>query len=479
MARCLDDQIVRQQISSHYPQARVREVIPEEDPLRLGEGEQAWSVDLAPEGPEYAPLRVFRDDDLLDPGSDPIIALLGALSNLNEGERVVARLLLRSLGPDWSAPHMKETVRGTREERGDPAPARQAEGSHMNGTAMAVLGLGALAIMRGYMWVRAGETWKAVLLGIGVVSGLALAGWAWQRWRGSRSRVYDPLLVREKVSRIAFDAEIQVVAVLPEGTRVQRAEELLGQVAAAYRHYDNPAGARFRVGKVRPMAPDPSILHPAGPGLFGRRSILGVREAAAMWHPPGEKDETPLVERSGSRTLLPSARSVRGGAYVGDTSSEDAGEDPLPPRSAPPAPPLRGPHAHGQVHADGPHRVPQDDGKSRGQGRRRHRRGRSPRRPGGRAARTGPGIAHRPRQADRPGRRLSFARDQSARHPHLLGPRPDGRLGGEGRQGIVGPVGTEDAVDHRADRQDPARGQRAYGGGRPVHHPRRPAAALG
>ena len=331
MARCLDDRIVRQQISSHYPQARVREVIPEEDPLRLGEGEQAWSVDLAPEGPEYAPLRVFRDDDLLDPGSDPIIALLGALSNLNEGERVVARLLLRSLGPDWSAPHMKETVRGTREERGDPAPARQAEGSHINGTAMAVLGLGALTIMRGYMWVRAGETWKAVLLGIGVVSGLAVAGWAWQKWKKGRSRVYDPLLVREKVSRIAFDAEIQVVAVLPEGTRVQRAEELLGQVAAAYRHYDNPAGARIKVGKARPVAPDPSIPHPAGPGLFGRRSILGVREAAAMWHPPGEKDETPLVERSGSRTLLPSAGSVRGGAYVGDTSSETPGKIHFPP----------------------------------------------------------------------------------------------------------------------------------------------------
>ena len=196
---------------------------------------------------------------------------------------------------------------------------------------MAVLGLGALTIMRGYMWVRAGETWKAVLLGIGVVSGLAVAGWAWQRWKGSRSRIYDPLLVREKVSRIAFDAEIQVVAILPEGTRVQRAEELLGQVAAAYRHYDNPAGARFRVGKARPMAPDPSILHPAGPGLFGRRSILGVREAAAMWHPPGEKDETPLVERSGSRTLLPSARSVRGGAYVGDTSSETPGKIHFPP----------------------------------------------------------------------------------------------------------------------------------------------------
>ena len=63
---------------------------------------------LRASGPEYVPLRTFRDDDLLDPGSDPIIALLGALSNLNEDERVVTRLMLRSLGPDWSRGHLEK-----------------------------------------------------------------------------------------------------------------------------------------------------------------------------------------------------------------------------------------------------------------------------------------------------------------------------------------------------------------------------------
>ena len=45
-----------------------------------------------------------------------------------------------------------------------------------------------------------------------------------------------------------------------------------------------------------------------------------MREAAALWHPPGARDETPLVERSGARVLLPSARRVAGGAHVGDTT---------------------------------------------------------------------------------------------------------------------------------------------------------------
>ena len=148
-----------------------------------------------------------------------------------------------------------------------------------------------------------------------------VGGWAWHRWKKARKRVEDPLLIKEKVSRIAFDAELQVVAVLPSGTRPQRAGELLGPVAAAYRHYDNPAGARFKTSRVRPVVPDPEMLHPSGPGLFGKRSVLGVREAASLWHPPGAGDETPLVERSGARALSPSARGVRGGALVGDTTA--------------------------------------------------------------------------------------------------------------------------------------------------------------
>ena len=167
-----------------------------------------------------------------------------------------------------------------------------------------------------------GETWKAALLGIGSALGLAAGGWAWHRWKKARKRVEDPLLIKEKVSRVAFDAELQVTAILPAGTRPQRAGELLGPVAAAYRHFDNPAGARFKVGKVRPTAPDPEMLHPAGSGLFGGRSVLGVREIACLWHPPGAGDETPLVERSGARALLPFAKGVRGlPALVGDTTA--------------------------------------------------------------------------------------------------------------------------------------------------------------
>ena len=321
MARCIDDRVVRGQLSAHYPQARIRKVDPDDDPLCMGEGEQAWSITLRADGPEYVPLQTFRDDDLLDPGSDPLIALMGALSALYEGERVVARLMLRSLGPDWSQAHMDKAHKRPGMEPREPAYTFQTKPPQMDGMTMAVLGIGALAALKGYLWVQDGEIWKAALLGTGAALGLAAAGWAWHRWKKASKRVEDPLLIKEKVSRIAFDAELQVTAILPRTTRPQRAGELLGPVVAAYRHYDNPAGARFKAGKVRPTMPDPDVLHPAGPGLFGRRSVLGVREVASLWHPPGAGDETPLVERSGARALNPSAKGVRGGALVGDTTA--------------------------------------------------------------------------------------------------------------------------------------------------------------
>ncbi len=325
LARCLDREVVQGQIAAHYPQARIHEVQAEEDPLRLVEGEQAWVMTLRADGPEYVPLRTFRDDDLLDPGSDPLIAILGALSNLKDDERVVARLLLNSLGPDWSQHHLEKAHRRPVEERRDPSYTYQTRPLQTDGVTMAVLGVGAVAALRAYLWVQAGETWKAALLGVGVVSGLALAGWAWHRFKKARSRVYDPNLIKEKVSRVAFDGEIQVTAILPATDNLkkgrERARNVLEPVAAAYRHYDHPAGARFKVSRVRPVVPDPSMLHPTGPGLLGKRSVLGVREAAALWHPPGARDETPLVERSGARVLMPSARGVKGGAPVGQTTA--------------------------------------------------------------------------------------------------------------------------------------------------------------
>ena len=109
LTRCRDGSFVKQRVGAFYPQARINQVPPESDPLRLAEGEQAWSMNLRLRGPEYLPLRVFKGDHLREPGSDPLVSLFGAMSGLGEGERLVARIKLLSLGPDWARQHQKRT----------------------------------------------------------------------------------------------------------------------------------------------------------------------------------------------------------------------------------------------------------------------------------------------------------------------------------------------------------------------------------
>ena len=249
------------------------------------------------------------------------MAVIGSLSNLRPGERIVSRLLLRSLGPGWSQGYLQQVHQQPVAQGQSLTDPRQGQnqGGRPEGAGLVILGALALIGLKGYQWVQQGEMVKAVLLGIGSALGLAVAGWAWSKWQQGRNRVNDPLLVKEKVNRVAFAGELQVVAILPAESVPHRAGELLEPVAAAYRHYDHPAVARFRVGKVQPAQATAS-LQPAAPGFFGKRNVLCSREMAALWHPPGD-DYLPLVERSSAKSLPPPARSVAEGAPVGEATA--------------------------------------------------------------------------------------------------------------------------------------------------------------
>ncbi len=192
-------------------------------------------------------------------------------------------------------------------------------------------------------------------------------------------------------------------------------------------------------------------MHPTGPGLFGKRSVLGVREAAALWHPPGAGDETPLVERSGARVLMPSARGVRGGAPVGQTT---AGR----PRTIHfPDDLLRRHHLYVARTRMGKstlmHHIVVHKMMEKAAGR-----------DGDAIVVVDPhaDLVERPAPARAPGdpsidrvRLIDLADKrgapgrQPAGRPHLLRPRPHRRLGGSGVPGPVGPVGAEDAVHPR------------------------------
>ena len=51
-----------------------------------------------------------------------------------------------------------------------------------------------------------------------------------------------------------------------------------------------------------------------------------MREVASLWHPPNPGDETPPVDRSGARVLLPSPRGLAFGAHVGSSTGDSGGD---------------------------------------------------------------------------------------------------------------------------------------------------------
>ena len=184
-----------------------------------------------------------------------------------------------------------------------------------------------LPAIQGYLWVQRGETWKAVLLGLGMAAAIGVAGWVWWRIQKARqgARFRDPLQIREKVSRLAYEAQVEITAILPDGGTEDRAKELLRNAAAAYGNYNNLAGASFKATKIKPVLPatDP---WPPSRGVFQARNVLCSRELAALWHPLGGGDDLPMVGRAGARTLMPSPRSVAQGAPVGDTVGANSQE---------------------------------------------------------------------------------------------------------------------------------------------------------
>ena len=104
------------------------------------------------------------------------------------------------------------------------------------------------------------------------------------------------------------------------------------------------------MSRVRPVVPDPSILHLSGPGLFGKRRVVGVREAACLWHPPGARGEDAAAHGAQRPGRRPCRRH----------HDRHAPEDPLPRH-----------HLYlartrmGKSHPDAPHRRPQDAGEGR------------------------------------------------------------------------------------------------------------------
>ena len=97
----------------------------------------------------------------------------------------------------------------------------------------------------------------------------SLVGWAWWRIKKARSggKHQDPLLIKEKVSRIAYEAELEVTSVLSQHGTESRARELLRNAASPTGATTAPPGSASRWGRSGPpfrqlLGGRPSLARP-------------------------------------------------------------------------------------------------------------------------------------------------------------------------------------------------------------------------
>jgi len=98
------------QVQARYPQAIIRPLTQQDDPLVLKEGEMVSAVELRAGAAAYLPLRSLRERELLQEGADPLLGILGVFNHLPAHMRVVAQLALIPASPTWSRPYRRKSV---------------------------------------------------------------------------------------------------------------------------------------------------------------------------------------------------------------------------------------------------------------------------------------------------------------------------------------------------------------------------------
>jgi hypothetical protein len=312
MARQLESEL-----SVAYPQAEIRrldlERHPGLDPAGLEQGERVAACALALRGPQYLPIRTFKDSEVEAARSaqaDPVLGILGAMDDLPEGWRAHAQLVLRPAPDDWCRSYLRLSVE---HPLASERAAAHADTSLAGVFLMAgLLGAGYVAF-QAYQWYAAGEWLRLGELAVGLLA--SAPGAAWFLKRLSDRPIYDVRLVQEKVSRIAYVTQIRLAIFAPTEVPVVDVESRLARLAAAYRQFSLAAGnglvprrLDLRCRDLRELVMLPSAA--AAP-------VLNTRELAGLWHLPQAQADVPLLERTTARQHLPLPVTVARGCRIG------------------------------------------------------------------------------------------------------------------------------------------------------------------
>ena len=195
--------------------------------------------------PEYLPLRILRDSELIAeraPQADPLLGVLAALGSMPPGWRAVAQLVLsrrRETGPVAICAAPSST------------PSSPSAPNASNRAASASSGWGGVVASGG---VPGGGDRAAAAVGALPGARLAPPRPAWSAcnnrspglyalWLRLVDRpLYDLELVKEKLSRPAARAELRLAVFAPTSVTPADVQARLEHVAAAYHAYDLERG---------------------------------------------------------------------------------------------------------------------------------------------------------------------------------------------------------------------------------------------
>ena len=308
---------MRQQLLSQagaaYPQAELRPLSATDDPARLRAGEQARVCTLRLRAPAYLPLRTFSDVDVdgeRAAQADPLLGILGGLGDLPAGWRGLSQLVVEPAPEDWCRQYQRLAVQHPLEHERVQRPI----GSSLPSLAFVAVLLGLAAVgLQAYVWLRDAQ-WlplfgltTAVLVVLGVAVPLIR--------RLCRPTLYDMDLVREKVTRVAYRAEVRLTVFAPTGLSTAAVQAQLDRLATTYRRYNLAAANGF---VPRPTNTDPARLPVAAPVGWRRHlPILTTLELAGLWHLPHAAADVVLLERTTARCWLPLPDAVADGCRIG------------------------------------------------------------------------------------------------------------------------------------------------------------------
>ena len=281
--RSLHPDRVVQQLLAHYPDIEVAFVEEDDDPARIKEGEVSWGQVLRPEGDDWLPLQVYDDVGLLEHSSDPFIDMVGGMrSDVQPGERVLSRLILKQKPHNWSESWREKALSGAGSEnqqaveterltkqtdkvrkampsrgRDEGSGGDEGSGFVSDGVLLLIGGGLALTLMTLYfnkLWQQGDFLIVFGLAALAIVlicvGGVLLRVFGLAFWK-NKNQFYDPQQVALRVGGAAFSMQIELMVVLNGRGNRSRARKLLEPVIAAYRSFDNPLGCRFDVSKMQ------------------------------------------------------------------------------------------------------------------------------------------------------------------------------------------------------------------------------------